>query len=76
MHYFLLYFYNSVCGVLRPVVAVDCHILVTKVTSPVFSTLSVLDTEIDQDLQVLLGEKLARTRFVDVGFWFTVRQEV
>jgi hypothetical protein len=49
---------------------------VAEVTRPVLCSLTTLDSQINQNLQILLGENFASTRFVDVGFGFAVRQEL
>jgi hypothetical protein len=61
---------------LSSIITVNRHVLVTEIASPVLCTLSVLDTEINKNLQIFLGQQLGGTSLVDVGFRFTVGQEV
>lgn len=76
-HDFLLYVYsNPLRGDLRPIIAVDRHILVTEITSPILGSLPVRDTQINQDLQILLCEQLGRTSLVDIRFRLAVGQQV
>lgn len=47
----------------------------TEIASPVLGSLSTLYTEIDQDVQIFLGQNLARPALVDRGFRFAVSQQ-
>ena len=44
----------------------------TEIAGPILGPLPTLDTEIDQDLEVLFREDLARSFLVDIGFGFSV----
>lgn len=47
----------------------------TEITRPILGSLSTLDPEIDQDVQILLCQDLARPALIDRGFRFAVGQQ-